>query len=189
MKDVWVNPMVIFIAINLKRDGAVCKFHKKVTLDRLTRYPTVVGKIWSKVSRRRERPEIPEFIEREKDRGSKIDRVNFSRTIHPEVGLLVVPLVGPLSTGTKLQTDLKIGCTVMELALAPPAFPPPSRPVTFPFPLSIFAMIPTPVEFDAPSFEINRMFGRSASWPVALYYLLNFPVRFLLYADWWEKAD
>jgi len=75
---------------------------------------------------------IPEFIERGKERGSKMDRVNFSRTIHPEVGLLVVPLVGPLSTGTKLQTDLKIGCTVMELALASPAFPPPSYPVTSP---------------------------------------------------------
>lgn len=50
-------------------------------------------------------------------------------------------------------------------------------------------MIPTPVEFDAPSFEINRMLGRSASWPAALYYLLNFPYRFLLDAGRREKAD
>lgn len=71
---------------------------------------------------------IPEFVEGGKERGSKIDRVNFSRTIHPEVGLSVVPLVGPLSTGAKLQTDLKIGCTIVELALASSAFPSPALP-------------------------------------------------------------
>lgn len=40
------------------------------------------------------------------------------------------------------------------------------------------AMIPTPVEFDAPSFEINRMFGRSASVAggVILLAELSFPV-------------
>lgn len=63
----------------------------------------------------------------------------------------------------------------MEVALALPFLPFPSPPAT----LSP-AMIPTPDEFDAPSFEINRMFGRSASRPAALYYLLNFPLaRFL----------
>lgn len=43
---------------------------------------------------------------------------------------------------------------------------------------SQFAMIPTPVEFDAPSFEINRMFGRSASVAggVILLAELSFPV-------------
>lgn len=67
----------------------------------------------------------------------------------------------------------------MEVALASPLPLPPS--------LSP-AMIPTPDEFDAPSFEINRMFGRSASRPAALYYLLNFPLaRFLPSCR--EKAD
>lgn len=88
--------------------------------------------------RNRRRPEdtsvlrvtgIPEFLgdegererQKERERGSEIDRVNSSRTIHSEVpsrpGSLPANLPSSSSVGAKLQTDLKIGRTAVELAL------------------------------------------------------------------------